>query len=98
MRQSAKGGSVRSGFVSDEGRAPAPRAEEEALAVAREAVDVFRGLAKERPAEFEPRLAAALVNLSTRLCELGRREEALAAVQEAVGTYRGLAKERPGEF
>jgi tetratricopeptide (TPR) repeat protein len=71
---------------------------EEALAASKEAVDIRRALAKERPDAFLPDLARSLNNLGGGLSNLGRREEALAASKEAVDIYRALAKERPDAF
>ncbi|KDQ19572.1 hypothetical protein BOTBODRAFT_184552 [Botryobasidium botryosum FD-172 SS1] len=48
--------------------------------------------------EFNTRLAAALVNMSTRLSYMDRREESLLASQEAVELYRQLAEGRPAAF
>jgi len=59
---------------------------EEALEAAREAVEIYRSLAAERPDAFRPDLAMSLNNLGTFLSELGRREEALEAAREAVET------------
>jgi tetratricopeptide (TPR) repeat protein len=70
----------------------------EAEAATREAVDVYRGLAKARPDAFLPYLAGSLNNLGNRLSELGRRGEAEAATREAVEIRRGLAKARPDAF
>jgi tetratricopeptide (TPR) repeat protein len=65
---------------------------EEALAAAREAVEMYRALAKEQPDAFLPYLAAGLGNLGNNLSRLGRREEALATSREAVRIYEGLAE------
>ncbi|MGE5549167.1 MAG: tetratricopeptide repeat protein [Bacteroidota bacterium] len=71
---------------------------EEALEAVQEAVEIRRGLARNRPDAFLPNLAASLNNLGNALGDLGRREEALEATQEAVKIYRGLAKDRPDAF
>ncbi|MBL4684792.1 MAG: tetratricopeptide repeat protein [Nannocystaceae bacterium] len=71
---------------------------EEALEMAEEIVDAYRGLAKDRPDVFLPDLAMALNNLGIRFSGLGRREEAVKVAQEAVDSYRGLAKDRPDAF
>jgi tetratricopeptide (TPR) repeat protein len=71
---------------------------EEALAASKEAVDIRRALAKDRPDAFLPDLAMSLNNLGGDLTNLGRREEALAASKEAVDIYRALAKDRPDAF
>jgi tetratricopeptide (TPR) repeat protein len=77
------------------GRLTMGRRHEEALAASKEAVDITRALAKERPDAFLPGLAAYLTTLGNCLSAIGRREEALAAAQEAVDITRALAKERP---
>ena len=71
---------------------------EEALAVATEAVEIYRALAAVRPDAFRPDLAGSLNNLANRLSALGRREEALTVATEAVDIYRALAAVRPGAF
>jgi len=57
---------------------------------------ILRQLA-DRSADGNER-ARWLVDLSTRLADLGRREEALAAIEEATGIYRQLATARPDAF
>jgi tetratricopeptide (TPR) repeat protein len=71
---------------------------EAALAAAREAVDIRRGLAAQRPDAFRPDLAGSLNNLAAMLRDLGEREAALAAAREAVDIRRGLAVQRPDAF
>jgi tetratricopeptide (TPR) repeat protein len=71
---------------------------EQALAVAEEAVALYRELAGQRPDAFRPDLAASLNNLANRLSDLGRREQALAVAEEAVALYRELAGQRPDAF
>jgi tetratricopeptide (TPR) repeat protein len=71
---------------------------EAALAAAREAADLYRALAAQRPDAFRPDLAMSLNNLATMLSELGEREAALAAAREAADLYRALAAQRPDAF
>ncbi|AEM88595.1 tetratricopeptide repeat protein [Streptomyces violaceusniger] len=71
---------------------------EEALKAIEEAVEIRRGLARDRPDAFRPELAMSLNNLAVRLGKLGRWEEALKAIEEAVQVYRGLARDRPDAF
>ncbi|WP_217427409.1 tetratricopeptide repeat protein, partial [Sphaerotilus uruguayifluvii] len=71
---------------------------EEALAAAREAVEIYRELARQRPDAFRPNLAVALNNVANFLSALGQREEALAAAREAVEIRRELARQRPDAF
>ena len=60
---------------------------EDALAAAREAVEIRRRLAADRPDAFLPDLAVSLNNLGNHLSELGRHEDALAAAREAVTLF-----------
>jgi len=71
---------------------------EDALAATNEAVQVYRGLARNRPDAFLSALATSLNNLGNMLSDLGRREDALAATDEAVQIRRGLAQARPDAF
>ena len=59
---------------------------------AREAVELYRGLAKASSAAYNPHLAGSLNNLASFLSGVGERNEALVAAREAVELYRGLAK------
>ena len=70
----------------------------EALVAAREAVELYRGLAEVSPAAYTPNLAASLNNLANRLSEVGERNEALVAAREAVELYRGLAEVSPASY
>ena len=71
---------------------------EEALAAAKEAVEIYRTLAKDRPDAFLPDLAGSLNNLGGRLSALGHREEELAAAKEAVEIYVVLVRHAPAAF
>jgi tetratricopeptide (TPR) repeat protein len=71
---------------------------EDALAAAREATDIYRRLAADRPDAFLPDLAMSLTNLGGRLRDFGRREDALAAAREAVEIFRRFAADRPDAF
>ena len=71
---------------------------EAALAAAREAADLYRALAAQRPDAFRPNLAMSLNNLANMLSALGEREAALAAAREAVEIRRALAAQRPDAF
>ncbi len=71
---------------------------EEALEAAREAVEIYRELARQRPDAFRPDLAMSLNNVANRLSDLGLREEALEAAREAVEIRRELARQRPDIF
>ena len=79
-------------FLSDLGQ------REQALEAAREAVEIYRELARQRPDAFRPDLAMSLNNVANRLSDLGQREQALEAAREAVEIYRELARQRPDAF
>ena len=69
-----------------------------ALVAAREAVELYRGLAEASPAAYTPGLAMSLSNLANCLSEVGERNEALVAAREAVELYRGLAEVSPAAY
>ena len=69
-----------------------------ALEAAREAVELYRGLAEAAPQAYTPKLAASLNNLANCLSEVGERNEALVAAREAVELYRGLAEATPAAY
>ena len=71
---------------------------EVALAAAREAAELYRALAAQRPDAFRPDLAMSLNNLANMLSDLGEHEAALAAAREAVELYRALAAQRSDAF
>ncbi|MGF1456214.1 MAG: tetratricopeptide repeat protein [Alphaproteobacteria bacterium] len=71
---------------------------EAALTAEEEAVALYRRLAADTPAAFEPDLARSLSNLGIYLSALGRREAALTATQEAVAIRRRLAAANPAAF
>ena len=71
---------------------------EEALEAAREAVEIYRELARQRPDAFRPDLATSLSTVSSRLSALGRQEEALKAAREALEIRRMLTRQRPDIF
>ena len=69
-----------------------------ALVAAREAVELYRGLAEASPAAYTPNLAASLNNLATILSAVGERNEALEAAREAVRLRRALAEASPAAY
>ncbi|WP_314804527.1 tetratricopeptide repeat protein, partial [Actinomyces bouchesdurhonensis] len=69
-----------------------------ALGVAREAVELYRGLAEASPQAYTPDLAMSLNNLANCLSEVGDREGALGVAREAVELYRGLAEASPQAY
>jgi Tetratricopeptide repeat len=68
---------------------------EEALAAAEKAVELYRRLAARRPDIFRPNLASTLNTFANRLSDLGRYESALTAAEEAAALYSELAKQQP---
>ncbi|MFN8546503.1 MAG: tetratricopeptide repeat protein [Candidatus Eisenbacteria bacterium] len=71
---------------------------EDALEATKEATELYRRLATQRPDAFLPYLATSLNNLGNVLSELGRREDALEATKEATELDRRLATQRPDAF
>ena len=67
---------------------------QDVVAPTEEAVQLYRGLARDNPA-FLPDLATALNNLGIRYGEVGRRQDVVAPTEEAVQLYRGLARDNP---
>ncbi|WFB11247.1 tetratricopeptide repeat protein [Streptomyces sp. LX-29] len=62
----------------------------DAVAPARESLELHRRLAQENPRAYIPLLAASLFNTGLRHSALGRPAEALELLGEAVGRYRQL--------
>ena len=71
---------------------------QQALALAQEAVTLYRQLAQANPDAFLPYLSMSLNSLANRLGELGQRQQALAPAQEAVDIRRQLAQANPDAF
>jgi hypothetical protein len=71
---------------------------QEALAPARESVDLYRELAAKAPDAYHPDLASALKNLAIFLSEVGQREAALAMAEEAVRTLAPQFLALPAAF
>ena len=71
---------------------------EEALEAAREAVEIYRELARQHPDAFRSSLASSLNNAALRLGDLGQREEALEVALEGVKIHRELVRQRPDAF
>ena len=69
-----------------------------ALVAAREAVELYRGLAEASPAAYTPNLALSLNNLANILSAVGERNEALVAAREAVRLRRALAEASPQAY
>ena len=70
----------------------------EALEAAREAVELYRGLAEASPQAYTPALARSLNTLVNCLSGVGERGEALVAAREAVELHRGLAQASPQAY
>ena len=66
--------------------------------MAREAVELYRGLAEASPAAYTPDLAGSLNNLAKCLSGVGDREDALVVVREAVELRRALAEASPAVY
>ncbi len=71
---------------------------DEALGLAAESVELWRGLRTQRPSRFATELAESLRRRAELLESHGRRAQALDDRREAVELLRALAEERPGEF
>jgi tetratricopeptide (TPR) repeat protein len=69
-----------------------------ALAATREAVELLRNLASERPDAFMPDLAMSLSDLGNNLSAVGDREGTLAATRECVELFRKLVSVHPDAF
>ncbi|MFH1136327.1 MAG: tetratricopeptide repeat protein [Pseudomonadota bacterium] len=65
------------------------------VAALREALEIYRGLARANPRAHEPVLGSALGDLASLLSGLGEREEALGLFNEALALGRKLAEENP---
>ena len=63
------------------------------LTASREAVDIYRRLARDIPMRFAPNLAQGLSHLSVLRSNAGDYTGALTASREAVHTYRQLAQD-----
>ena len=64
----------------------------------REAAQIYRALASQRPETYHPRLADSLDDLGAILHQLGDAEAALKAATEAVQLHRTLAARDPAVF
>jgi tetratricopeptide (TPR) repeat protein len=71
---------------------------EASLKSAREAADIYRALADQRPEASHPDLAQPLGNMANLLSDLGDHETALYIAREAVDLQRALADQRPDAF
>jgi len=71
---------------------------EEALAACKEAADIKRALAKDRPDAFVPDLARSLGQLSRILVATGRHAEAIHAAREGLEVIAPFAERLPHVF
>ena len=69
-----------------------------ALEAIQRAVSLYKKLATQNPAQFNPDLAQSLNNLSNRLSATGNHEDALKAIQRAVAIREELAAQNPARF
>ena len=72
--------------------------QQEALAAAQEAVNLYRALAAKAPDANTPNLARALANLGICFREVGQHEAALEPAKEATDFFRALAATQPGRY
>ena len=63
-----------------------------------EALTIYRRLAQQHPAAFEPDVATTLNNLGNVLSDLGERDAARTAYTETLTIYRRLAQQHPAAF
>lgn len=70
----------------------------EALKATKEAVGIYRQLAKQYRDDFLASLACSLDNLGNRLSDVGRHEEAFRAADKAVELYRKVAAQYRDAF
>jgi tetratricopeptide (TPR) repeat protein len=68
------------------------------LGAIREAVDIYRKLARANRASFEAALATSLNNLSVRLNDVGDKGGALPAIEEAIEIRSRLAAKNLRRF
>src|SRR5258707_62094 len=69
-----------------------------ALDAARDAVGLWRELAKRQPERFSAALAVSLGSFANRLRAVGEQNRALEMMREAVALYRELANVKPSAF
>jgi len=72
--------------------------QQEAVAPAAEAVEIYQLLAETNATAYFPDLAWSFNNLGNRLSERGRHSEALEPTQRAVEIYRQLAETNPDAY
>lgn len=70
----------------------------DAAPLLREAVEIYRSLAKTDPNSYLPSLSAAVHNLGSVLSDLGRHNESLSCARESVRVDRQLVAANPRAF
>ena len=68
---------------------------DEAVALAEEAMRIYRDLAAANLALYEPILAKVISNLAAKLPEMGRPKDALQFAEESVRIFRRVAATSP---
>ena len=71
---------------------------DEALEASQQAVGIWRMLAAEHPAAFNPALGSSLNTFADCSFIIGRQGEAVEAVQQAVEIWQMLVTEHPAAF
>jgi hypothetical protein len=71
---------------------------DQALAYAKQALDIRQQLAKDKPERFEPDWAISLSNYANRLADVGNTTQALDCAKQALDIRQRLAKYKPERF
>lgn len=71
---------------------------DEALASARQSVNIYREIANPKSIVFKSGLAGSLITYSNRLEEQGQSEEAFTVALQAVEIYRAISKVKPEQY
>ena len=71
---------------------------DEAVPLTAEAVDIFRGLARDDPNSYQEKLASSLCSLGVYLATAGRPAQALDLAEQAADVYRNLVTQGAKEL
>ncbi|MDO9267631.1 MAG: tetratricopeptide repeat protein [Methylobacter sp.] len=71
---------------------------EQALGIAKQALDINRQLVQKNPDRFSPDYARSLSNYANRLSDVGRNEEAIGFTKQALDIRQQLAQKNPDYF
>ncbi len=71
---------------------------QQALLCAKQALDIRKRLAHDKPERFEPDWATSLGNYAIRLSDVGDTRQALAYAKQALDIYERLANDKPERF